>query len=131
MRHHAADRVVWNPAPEENFTGRVWFGPLAPTTAGGLSTLAVLFEPGAHTDWHRHPEGQVLYVTEGAGLVANEAGDRVTIGAGDVVYAPPGELHWHGAAPAAPMVHLSLTTGGATEWIGRKVSDQEYLGSGS
>jgi quercetin dioxygenase-like cupin family protein len=42
-----------------------------------------------------------------------------------VVHAPPGERHWHGATPDAPMMHLSLTSGGDTRWED-KVDKEEY-----
>ncbi len=48
------------------------------------------------------------------------------MGPGDTVYAPAGERHWHGAAPDSPMMHLSITYGGATEWDAEKVSDEDY-----
>lgn len=129
MRDSPAEAVEWNAAPSENFTGDVWFGQLSrPDDPAGLSVLGVQFTPGARTAWHSHPGGQTLYVVSGNGHVANEDGDRVAITPGDTVTIPAGELHWHGAAPDAPMMHLSLTTGGATEWIGRKVDDEEYRG---
>lgn len=96
-----------------------------------LNAISVLFEPGARTHWHSHPEGQVLYVISGTGRVGTEAGGIVRISPGDVVYASPGELHWHGAAPDSPMSHLSLTTGGATVWEPRAVTHEEYASGGS
>ncbi len=129
MQHVESSAIEWTPAPAELFTGEVWFGPLAPpVTDDALNTLGVMFSPGARTDWHRHVDGQVLYVAHGSGVVANEDGERVQVTAGDAVIIPPGEVHWHGAAADSHMMHLSLTTGGPTEWVGRKVSDDEYAG---
>ncbi len=130
MEHTAAESLDWTSAGADHFTGHVWFGPLSHAHPEGLNALGVLFEPGARTDWHTHPEGQVLYVVSGAGRVQKDDGEAVSVGPGDVVYSPPGELHWHGAAPNSYMVHLSLTTGGATEWLPRKVSDEEYRSAG-
>ncbi len=90
--------------------------------------LGVQFEPGARTDWHSHPEGQVLYVVSGAGRVQEDDGTTIEISAGDVVYTEPGTVHWHGATQHSPMMHLSITTGGETEWLPRKVSDAEFGG---
>lgn len=126
MEQRRAEDLEWTPAGE-HFTGRVWFGPLAPPASPeALNALGVLFEPGARTDWHSHPGGQVLYVVSGAGYVQNDGGETVAVSPGDVVLTPPGELHWHGAGPASYMMHLSLTTGGATEWSERAVTDGEY-----
>lgn len=127
MEHTASGEIAWEPAGAENFTGQVWFGPLsAPRSEGALNALGVLFSPRARTDWHTHPDGQVLYVTSGAGYVQTAEGETVEIAAGDVVYSPAGEVHWHGASENSYMMHLSLTTGGATEWEPRKVTDEEY-----
>lgn len=127
MEQVIAGALAWEPAGQENFTGEVWFGPMSrPPDPAGLLVLGVQFAPGSRTDWHRHPGGQVLYVVAGAGRVGNAAGERVSVAPGDVVTVPPGEVHWHGAASDAPMVHLSLTTGGLTEWLGRKVDDADF-----
>jgi len=127
MELRSADRQEWAAAPDEHFTGRVWFGPMAePRQPEDMAVLGVMFEPGARTDWHSHPGGQVLYIVGGNGRVQNAAGDTVAVSAGDTVYAPPGEVHWHGATPGAPMIHLSITAGGPTAWEPRKVSDEDY-----
>jgi quercetin dioxygenase-like cupin family protein len=126
MDHSRAEDIDWQPAPAENFTGHVWFGALSKAPDPGLNALGVLFEPGARTDWHTHPDGQVLYVASGAGRVQTEDGETVEVSAGDVVYSPAGEKHWHGAAAHSYMMHLSLTTGGPTEWLDEKVSDEDY-----
>ena len=127
MEHTPAGRLEWEPAPQEHFTGRAWFGPLSQADDRPLNALGVLFEPGARTDWHSHVEGQVLYVVSGAGRVGNADGGTVEVAPGDVVHTPPGEAHWHGATPTSYMMHLSLTTA-ATEWSDRGVNDDDYRG---
>ncbi len=124
MEHWKPGEIRWERAPADNFTGEVLFGPVRHD--GKLNILAVSFAPGARTDWHHHPDGQVLHVTDGAGLIENDEGDAVGMSTGDLIHIPPGEVHWHGALPHAPMTHLSHTTGAATVWKDRKVSDGEY-----
>jgi len=127
MEHQPRDDLAWTRAPEEWFTGGARFGMhYEPGHGSDLIVLGVLFEAGARTDWHTHPAGQVLYVLEGRALVQTEGGDRVEAGPGDTVYAPAGELHWHGATSDAAMTHLSITYGGSTQWVDRKVTDEEY-----
>lgn len=127
MNNSRADGVSWVPAPSEHFTGDVLFGDLSSShDPDGLNVLGVKFAPGARTDWHSHPGGQVLYVVSGSGLVVSEAGERLAMATGDTVTTPPDELHWHGADPVSPMHHLSITSGGATVWSDRKVTDEEY-----
>ena len=124
MEHGRAGDVVWADAPAENYTGRVRFSSLI--DRGPLNVLAVRFEAAARTDWHSHPEGQALYVVEGRGRIQDDDGTTVEFGAGDALYTPSGQVHWHGAGPDGPMTHISLTTGGATIWEPRKVADKEY-----
>ena len=54
----------------------------------------------------------------------------VEIRPGDIIYTPPGEWHWHGAAPDRVMTHLTVceapVDGPETEW-GAPVSNEEYL----
>ena len=54
--------------PAEWFTGTVRIDPLhsAPEPSR-VSCASVTFEPGARTNWHRHPLGQTLIVTSGCG----------------------------------------------------------------
>jgi quercetin dioxygenase-like cupin family protein len=126
MEHTPSRNIKWSRQPEVNFNGKAWMAVLSRADDRVLNAITVLFEPGARTHWHSHPEGQVLYVTSGTGRAGTQGGAIVTISPGDVVYASPGELHWHGAAPDSPMSHLSLTTGGATVWEPRPVTDEEY-----
>src|SRR6478609_6565776 len=92
--------------PEDWFTGRVRVDPLhsAPAPAR-VATAHVTFEPGARTAWHTHPLGQTLIVTAGCGWAQREGGPVEEIRAGDVVWFPPGERHWHGATATTAMSH--------------------------
>ena len=130
MGHQPAESVKWQPAGSEHFTGDVWFGPMHTSAEpDAVNVLGVSFAPGARSDWHTHPDGQVLYVVSGIARVQTEGGSPLTAGPGDTVHAEPGAVHWHGASPGSPMVHLSITAGGPTEWLPRKVTDEEYHSS--
>jgi quercetin dioxygenase-like cupin family protein len=126
MEHKPTESAVWSLSPADHFTGTVWNSRLS-DVEGGVTMIAVQFAPGARSDWHTHPSGQILYIVSGAGLVQTDDGSTVEVSPGDVVYASPGERHWHGARPDSPLMHLSLTSGGVTEWDG-KVSDEDYHG---
>jgi len=80
------------------------------------SAVLVRFEAGTRNSWHRHSGGQVLYVLDGLGRVATRTGEPVDLKPGDLVYAPPGEEHWHGATDHEPMTHLALGFG-ETEFL--------------
>ena len=109
------------------FTGDVWVDPITRgLPPSQLNVAAVRFSPGARSAWHTHDGGQTLYVTEGRGLVQTRGEQIVELRPGDVVFAPDGEEHWHGAAPNHFMTHLSITEG--TPHWGDHVADAEYRG---
>jgi quercetin dioxygenase-like cupin family protein len=110
--------------PAETFTGEVWVDRITGGAPSQLSVAAVHFAPGARTAWHSHDGGQTLYVTEGLGLVQVRGQEIVELRPGDVIVAPDGEEHWHGASPGHFMTHLSITEGGP-QW-GPHVTDAEY-----
>ena len=115
--------------PAESFTGVVWQDPIieAPAPARVRSGL-VRFEPGARTHWHTHPLEQTLAVMSGSGFVQTFGGKARQIRAGDVVFIPPGEKHWHGAGPNTVMMHAAMQEaldGKHVEWL-EPVSDAQY-----
>jgi quercetin dioxygenase-like cupin family protein len=118
-----------NKGSPQYFTGVVRIDPLfeapAPARVVGAS---VTFEPGARTAWHTHPLGQTLIVTAGCGRVQREGGPVEEIRPGDVVWIPPGEKHWHGAAPSTAMIHIAIQEkldGKTVDWM-EPVSDEQY-----
>ena len=115
--------------PDDWFTGTVRIDPLfqanPPARSAGAS---VTFEPGARTAWHTHPLGQTLIVTAGCGWVQREGGSIEEIHPGDVISIPPGEKHWHGAAPTTAMTHIAIQEaldGKVVDWL-EKVSAEQY-----
>jgi len=107
----------------ETFTGTVWGDPVLPATDGNTIN-SVTFTPGARTYWHHHTSGQVLVVTAGRGWICS-AGERPqAIRAGDVVWVPPGERHWHGGTDLTVMTHLAVSLG-PTVWED-EVSEDDY-----
>src|SRR5580698_9776461 len=118
-----------NKGPADWFTGTVRIDPLfqapAPARVAGAS---VTFEPGARTAWHTHPLGQTLIVTAGCGWVQREGGPVEEVHPGDVVWFPPGEKHWHGAAATTAMTHIAIQEklqGKVVDWL-EQVSDEQY-----
>ena len=115
--------------PAEWFTGAVRIdAPFAGTDAARVGGATVTFEPGARTAWHRHPLGQLLLVTAGAGRVQREGGPVQAIHPGDIVWIAPNERHWHGAASTTAMTHIAIAEaldGQVVEWL-EHVSDADY-----
>jgi len=117
------------PGPADYFTGTVRIERLIQAEAPArVAAASVTFEPGARTAWHIHPLGQTLIVTAGAGWAQREGGPKEEIGPGDVVWFPPGEKHWHGAAATTAMTHIAIQEaqdGETVAWL-EKVSDDQY-----
>ena len=115
--------------PAEYFTGTVRLdAPFKTTAPARASGAMVTFEPGARTAWHTHPLGQTLIVTFGCGRVQREGGPIEEVRAGDIVWFPPGEKHWHGAAPGTAMSHIAIAEerdGKVVDWM-ETVSDEQY-----
>jgi quercetin dioxygenase-like cupin family protein len=116
-------------APEEYFVGKTWINTLVKNDGIEANALRVTFEPGARNNWHYHPKGQILIVTEGNGLVQKK-GERIQlIQPGDVVVIMANEVHWHGAAPSSVFTHIAvqLFDQGIAEtiWL-EAVTDEEY-----
>jgi quercetin dioxygenase-like cupin family protein len=113
------------------FTGTAWqdLALEAPEPAR-VRTVMVCFEPGARTHWHTHPLGQTLVVIAGNGRAQSWGGPVREIKAGDVVWIPPGEKHWHGAGPTTSLTHIAIQealNGSPVEWL-EPVSDAQYTG---
>ncbi|TVQ57323.1 MAG: cupin domain-containing protein [Rhodobacteraceae bacterium] len=126
--HPAGARPTRRASPDY-FTGDVWQDPVieAPEPARVVA-LRVAFAPGARTHWHTHPLGQTLHVLSGVGRFQTWGEAVRVIRPGDTIWIPPGEKHWHGAAPDVAMVHLAMQErldGSQATWL-EPVSDADY-----
>ena len=117
--------------PAERFTGDAWFDLIVRgDDPSRVRASVVHFAPGARNAWHAHAVGQTFHVTEGIGLTQARGGELLEVRAGNTVHTPPGEWHWHGAAPDHFMTHITIyeaaDDGAETEW-GAQVTDMEYM----
>lgn len=91
--------------------------PLAPDS-NDFNVSVVSFGAGVRNKFHYHESDQLLIVTEGRGLVVTESGEQAEVGEGDVVFAPAGERHWHGALEDTSFAHITVTRkGGQTTQV--------------
>jgi quercetin dioxygenase-like cupin family protein len=120
-----------NKGPADWFTGTVRIDlPFKGSDPARVAGATVTFEPGSRTAWHTHPLGQTLIVTAGCGRAQRWGGPIEEIRPGDLIWFPPGEKHWHGAAPTTAMTHIAIQEqldGKAVDWL-EKVSDDQYQG---
>jgi quercetin dioxygenase-like cupin family protein len=117
----------------DRFLGDVWLDVISEGAEPSRVRVSVVrFAPGSRNAWHAHAVGQTIHVTEGEGRIQARGGEVLVIRAGDVIDTPPGEWHWHGAAPDRFMTHLAIweapAEGPESEWA-EHVTDEAYLGS--
>jgi quercetin dioxygenase-like cupin family protein len=115
-------------ATVDNHTGTVWLRELSePDTIFNYSLALANFAPGAKLDWHIHPAGQVLLITEGTGYYQEKGKSKQIVRKGDVIKCLPGVEHWHGATPDSAFAYIGATPTqkGKTIW-GSRVTDEEY-----
>ena len=119
------------PGPADYFTGTVSVASLFKGTGDAcLGGATVTFQPGARTNWHTHPLGQLLIVTQGIGWVQAEGKPTQVMKPGDTVWIAPGLKHWHGAARDSAMTHGAVAEaqdGETVTWL-EPVADSDYHG---
>lgn len=123
------------PGPADWFTGdvtiRAMFGREEPSRVGGA---IVTFQPGARTNWHSHPAGQTLIVTDGVGWTQVEDEEVLEFATGDILLCPADRPHWHGATPDGAMTHIAIqetVDGTNVTWMDPVTDDQYLAGRGA
>ena len=112
----------------DNHTGTVWLKELnEPDSIFSYSIAVATFAAGAKLDWHIHPAGQILLISEGTGYYQEKGKPIQIVHKGDVIKCLPGVEHWHGASPASGFAYIATTPvqKGKTIWL-KRVTDEEY-----
>lgn len=116
----------------DTFTGTAYVEPVFSNREPFVVNAGkVTFLPGARSNWHTHPAGQMLIVTEGTGWVQEEGEEKEVIQAGDVVWCPPDVKHWHGATDTTAVTHYAVQQfedGENVVWA-EPVTDAQYAGN--
>jgi quercetin dioxygenase-like cupin family protein len=115
-------------ANTDNYTGTIWLSELNhPDSNFTFSLAQAVYAPGAKLDWHIHPGGQYLLVTEGKGYYQEKGKPGKIVQKGDIIKCLPGVEHWHGAAPNSTFSYIGVTPvqKGKTIWL-KRVTDKEY-----
>ncbi len=114
----------------EYFTGTAWLNMLVPQDETRSYAIGnVVFEPGCRNNWHKHPAGQILLVTDGKGYYQEKGKAAKLLTKGDVVVIPSHIEHWHGTAHDSNLTHIVVTNNskqGAVERLA-PVTDEEYF----
>ena len=121
--------IMWagQAQPPAGQAATTFTGKTSRAAADGVTTGLVIFEPGARTYWHSHPNGQLLLAQKGRMRTQKQGGAVRELGVGEPEYAGPNIKHWHGATPTEQLTQLTIGFGGTTKWE-EEVSEQQYLG---
>lgn len=115
--------------PAEYFTGDAFLKILVTRDKNNEFVVgSVTFEPVARTNWHTHPKGQILIVTEGQGFYQEKGKPAQIIKKGDVINIPENIEHWHGASANEKLVHIAITNFKEeinVVWL-QPVTDEQY-----
>ena len=111
-----------------NFIGNAWLQQMTqPDSLNPTQVGSVTFEPGARTNWHLHPGGQILLITAGTGYYQEKGSAKRIIKKGEVIKCSSDVPHWHGASKGDELIQIAITNTqkGAVVWL-EKVTDEEY-----
>ncbi|MCX2740118.1 cupin domain-containing protein [Pontibacter anaerobius] len=111
-----------------NFKGNAFLTMLVQADSINQNSVgSVTFEPGARTNWHSHPNGQIILVLDGEGYYQEKGQQKVILRKGDVVKCPADLPHWHGASAGSEFIQIAITgrEKGPTVWL-EPVTDEEY-----
>jgi quercetin dioxygenase-like cupin family protein len=112
----------------DNHTGTIWLNELSkPDPIFNYSIADATYAASAKLDWHIHPAGQILLITEGNGYYQEKGNPIQIIHKGDVIKCSPSTEHWHGATPNSTFAYIAVTPAqkGKTIWL-KRVTDEEY-----
>lgn len=112
----------------DNYTGTIWLNELSkPDSVFHFGVAQAVFAPGSKLDWHIHPGGQILLITEGTGYYQEKGKPVQILHKGDVIKSAPGVEHWHGATPNGSFAYVAMSPSekGKTIWL-KRVTDAEY-----
>ena len=94
----------------KNHTGNIWLSELNVGDSTFDPSIAMAtYDAGAKLDWHAHPGGQVLLITEGTGYYQERGKPMQVIHKGDVIKCLPGVEHWHGASLKSGFAYIAVT----------------------
>jgi quercetin dioxygenase-like cupin family protein len=112
----------------DNYTGTIWLNEL--NQADSIFNFGIaqaVYAPGSKLDWHIHPGGQILLITEGIGYYQEKGKPGQLVHKGDIIKCLPGVAHWHAAAPKSSFAYVAISPAqkGRTIWL-QKVTNAEY-----
>lgn len=109
-------------------TGSVWLTEInAADSVFEYGTAFASFAPNSRLDWHFHPGGQILIITEGTGYYQEKGLAKRIVHKGDIIKCQPNVVHWHGSTPTTTFSYIASwpSQKGKTQWL-KPLTDEEY-----
>ena len=112
----------------DNYTGTIWLNELSkPDNTFKFGVAQAVYAPDSKLDWHIHPGGQILLITDGTGYYQEKGKPVQILHKGDVIKCAPGVEHWHASAPNSEFAYVAISPSekGKTKWL-QRVTDEQY-----
>lgn len=94
-----------------NFTGTAYLEMLVDADSINQNSVgSVTFEPGARTNWHSHPNGQIILAIDGEGYYQEKGSPKRILRKGETVKCPANTPHWHGASAESQFIQVAITS---------------------
>lgn len=109
-------------------TGTVWLNEIsAPDSTFEYVLAFASYANNSWLDWHSHPGGQILIITEGTGYYQEKGQPKRIVHKGDVIKCQPNVQHWHGSTPTTTFSYIATAPSqkGKTQWF-KPVTEEEY-----
>jgi quercetin dioxygenase-like cupin family protein len=104
-------------APNVHHTGDVWLNHLAEADENfDFNVVQATMAAGSKLNWHLHPKGQQLYITDGVGYYQEKGKEVQVVKQGDVIKCEPEIEHWHAATPNTPVTYIAISGNAPTTW---------------
>ncbi|MBS1746527.1 MAG: DUF4440 domain-containing protein [Bacteroidetes bacterium] len=112
----------------DDYTGTIWLNEInKPDNVFKFGIAQAVYAPDSKLNWHIHPGGQILLITDGTGYYQEKGKPVQIVHKGDVIKSQPGVEHWHAAAPNSSFAYIAISPSekGKTIWK-QKVTEGEY-----
>lgn len=112
----------------DNYTGKIWLTILSHADSTfNFNVDQATYAPDSKLDWHIHPGGQILLITEGTGYYQEKGKPIQIVHKGDIIKCNPDIEHWHAATPHNSFTYIAISPAqnGKTIWL-QNVTNQEY-----
>jgi quercetin dioxygenase-like cupin family protein len=109
-------------------TGTVWLNEIsAPDSTFEYVMAFASYANSSWLDWHSHPGGQILIITEGTGYYQEKGQPKRIVHKGDIIKCQPNVQHWHGSTPTTTFSYIATAPSqkGKTQWF-KPVTEEEY-----